>query len=761
MNVKPLPIPSAADPRPLDTQEEDVGESSNLLEYWRTINKRKWSILGLALAITLLAYLFVSSIRPTFRAGTTILIEQQRNKIVSIEDLYSGVSNRDNLQTQMEILKSRELAVKVAEKLKLARHPEFDPRQEEPPYWKRWLASAGLNLADIGLAAPEVDGVKDKDMASDAAVMPAVVGRILGQLSVEPTRNSQLVRVGFDSYDPQTAAGVANAVVETFIENDLEARYQMTRKASDWLSERIRGLREKGEVSERALQQFREKEGILVARGITQSDVTGQLDEISTTFNEAARRRAEAESKYNQIRGIRSTSVAAYDSVPAVMNQPMFARTREAEIEMEKRVAELSSRYGKEHPRMIQAQAELKGAHENSRRALEIVLASIAREYETTRASEAAAERKLSKTKSEIQEFNRKEFQLTLLERDVAANRQLYEMFLGRSRETSAVGDLQSTAARVIDPALPPGSPYKPDTRRMTLNALMAGLFVGVILALLLERLDSTVKTSADVETKLGLPVLASLPVISDRGVKVERIVEQNPQSMFSEGIRTARTGILLSSIDEPHRAIVVTSSVPGEGKTTFATNLALSFSQTRRTVLVDADMRRPSIGKLFGREPNAPGLSTLVSGNTPPTECVFKSEGTELHVIASGTIPPNPLELLLSKRFEDTLHKLQEMFEMVIIDSPPVQLVSDALVISRHCSGLVYMVKADDTPFQIARNGVKRVRRAQANIIGVALNKLDFERADKYYGEYTGYSKYGYKRYYGAYGGKKRKAAA
>jgi capsular exopolysaccharide synthesis family protein len=334
-------------------------------------------------------------------------------------------------------------------------------------------------------------------------------------------------------------------------------------------------------------------------------------------------------------------------------------------------------------------------------------------------------------------------------------------MFFGRIKETSAAGDLQNTIARVVDPAVPSASPYKPNKRQVLLIALVVGLFIGVMLALLLDRLDRTVKSSADIEQKLGLPVLATLPIIRDkRGVKFERIFAENPQAIFSEGIRTARTGIMLSSIDKPHHAIAVTSSVPGEGKTTFSTNLALAFAQTKKVVLVDADMRRPSIYKLFGKDQNSPGLSSLVAGSTPAAECIFKIEGTDLYVVPSGPIPPNPLELLLSKRFEDALQKLHEMFEMVIIDSPPVQLVSDAMVIARNCTGMVYVVKADDTPYQVARNGVKRLRLANANIIGVALNHLDFERADKYYGEYTGYYKYGYKRYYGA-AGKKRKAAA
>jgi capsular exopolysaccharide synthesis family protein len=618
---------------------------------------------------------------------------------------------------------------------------------------------AGADAESLGIEFSDEDQATGED-----AISKRVTRRVQSQITVEPVRLSQLVRVSFDSYDPELAAKVANMVAETYIESDLEARYQMTQKASNWLSERLGGLRQKVEAAEKALQQYREKERIVDVKGVAQSGASRQLEQLTTALVEARNRRNEAENRYNQIRGIRGgagSAAPSYESVPAVMNNLTVGQMRTVEAEADKKLAELSNRYGREHPRMVQAEGELRAARESTRRAIENVVASITRDYEVARANEASIERSLGQSKGEIQDINRKEFQLAVLEREVAANKQLFDMFLGRFKETSAAGDLQSTVARVVDAAIPSAVPYKPNKRQVVLIALVVGLFVAVMLALLLERLDSTVKTSHDVESKLGLPVLAALPIITERKVKIERIFELNPQAVFSEGIRTARTGILLSSIDAPHRMLVITSSIPGEGKTTFATNLALAFAQTKRVVLVDADMRRPSIGKLFGKEPNSPGLSSLVAASTPASECIFKVDDAELHVVPSGPIPPNPLELMLSKRFEDALYKLQEMFEMVIIDSPPVQLVSDAMVISRHCSGLIFVVKADDTPYQVARNAVKRLRQAQAHLIGVALNQLDFQRADRYYGEYTGYSKYGYKRYYGAYGGKKKRKAA
>ena len=571
---------------------------------------------------------------------------------------------------------------------------------------------------------------------------------------------SQLIRVNFQSFDPNLAAKIANAVAETYIEADLDARYQMTQKASDWLSERMRGLRQKVEASERALQQYRERERIVDAKGLAQSGASNRLADLSKAQIDARQRRNEAEIRYNQMRAANG----GYETLPAIANNPTVLRMQDMETEAEKKLSELSKRYGKEHPRIVAAEADVRSARANTRdavrRAIETMVATVTKEYEAAKANEAAVERTLAQSKDEIQNMNRKEFQLNVLEREVTSNRQLYDLFLGRFKETSAASDLQNTIGRVIDPAIPSFAPFAPNKTKAVQMASVIGLALGILLALLIERLDNTIKTSGEVEAKLGLPVLATLPIITGK-VRPERHFAENTHSIFAEAIRTARTGILLSAIDEPHKAIVITSSVPGEGKTTFAVNLALAFAQTKRVILVDADMRRASIGKVFGKESTAPGLSNLVSGTSPAQDCMFRVDQSELYVLPAGVIPPNPLELLLSKRFEDTLHKLMGMFDVVIFDSPPVQLVSDAMVIARRCTGLVYVVKADDVPYQVARNGIKRIRQSLVNIIGVALNQLDFERADRYYGEYTGYAKYGYRRYYGSDGGKKRKQAA
>ena len=661
-------------------------------------------------------------------------------------------SDREYFMTQVEIIKSRELAEKVAAKLKLASHPEFDPRQQEPPFWKRWLASAGITAERFGFD----DAAQKATPVSDAAT--GIGDAVRGRLDVQAVRGSQLIQVSFVATDPELAAKVANAFAETFIESDLDARYQMSQKASDWLAGRLGGLRQAVEASEQALQQYREKERIVDAKGLVQSGVSGQFADLTKARIDASQRRSEAEIRYNQIRSANGN----YETLPAIANNPTVLKMRDTETEVEKKLAELGNRYGKEHSRMLAAEAELKSARANTRdavlRATETMVTTATKEYEAAKANEVAVEKVLAQAREGIQSMNRKEYQLNVLEREVASNRQLYDMFLGRFKETSATGSLQSTIARVVDPAIPSTGPFAPNKTRTVQIAVVVSLILGCLLAFVMEHLDVTIKHSGEVESKLGLPVLTTLPILNDESTPA-LYFDTNTHSIFSEAIRTARTGILLSAIDEPHKSIVVTSSMPGEGKTTTAVNLALAFAHTKRVILIDADMRRPSIGKLFGKDSTAPGLSSLVSGVTTARECIFRAEKSNLCVLPAGVIPPNPLELLLSKRFEDTLQKLMEMFDIAIIDAPPVMLVTDAMVIARRCSGLVYIVKADDVPYQVARNGIKRVRQSGVNIIGVALNQLDLERADRYHGEYTGYAKYGYRRYYSAYNAKKDKA--
>ncbi|MGE5469177.1 MAG: GumC family protein [Bacteroidota bacterium] len=723
----------------------DQQDKLDIVEYWRSITKRKFAIVAFGLAVALLAAVVVFVMTPIYRSTVTVLIEANKSKVLTIEDVYSGITqNREYFQTQVEIIKSREVAIKSIIKTKLWEREEFDPR----PKGDSWVASV---LASIGFA----DDVAKKEW-TDNALAEAIFTSFSKRLTIEPVRLSQLAKISFESKDPELSALVANAVAEVYIESDLEARYKMTKQASTWLQERLASLKTKLDDSERNLQSFREKEGIVDVKSSAQSGAGKQIEDVMQRLVETRMKRAEAENAYNQIKT--APKGADLSSLPAVLRNTIVADAKKQELEAERRLSETAQRYGSEHPKYLQAEGETKAARENTRRQVENVVLSVTREYEAARGTEKALEGIMAAARGSVQNINRKEFELNVLEREVESNRQMYDMFMKRAKETNVSGDLQSAVARVVDVAVVPDKPVKPQKVQIVLIAFVLGLFIGVLCSLLLDRLDNTLKTTEDVESKLKQPLLTTLPLLAKDEIErtsTARLFLDQPKSLYSEAIRTARTGVLLSAIDVPKRLLLVTSSLPGEGKTTFSINLAMAHAHTKKTLLIDSDMRRPAITKGLDLSKGAKGLSNLVSGTATLDECLQHVEGSNLMILPSGTIPPNPLELLLSQKFKDTLAQLSELFDIIVIDSPPVELVSDALVISAMTTGVIYVAKALSTPYPLVKKGLQRIRRADGQIMGVVLNQFDFAMAEKYYGEYSGYGKYGYgvKGYQGGYG--------
>ena len=641
---------------------------------------------------------------------------------------------KEYFQTQAEVLKSREVAQRVIAKLKLTEHPEFDPRQKKPSALEKWM-----NAYFPGLAALLRKPARADDQAS---LETKVLERFADGLSIEPVRLSQLVKVSFEAHDATLAAAAANATAEAYIQADLDARYKMSENARQLINQPLADLQATLDASERALQDYRDREGMLDNKSAVLSGTGTQLDKLTQELVGARVRRSEAEQAYNQVKAGEATN---YESVPAVVKSSSVQRAKEVEDEAEKKVAEVSQEYGPDHPTFVAVSSDLSAARANTRRQIQNLVASVVKEYEAARATEKTIGEALEQSKGTIRDLNRKEIPLGVLEREAATNRKLYQTFLFRFKETSAIKVAQGSNARLVDPAVPALLPIRPAKARTVAIAAVFSLFLGVIGSLLLKALNNTVKTSGDVEGKLHQPFLAALPVLPGKDKKnFGRAVLDHPHDLFAESIRTASTRLLLSALDTSGKIVVVTSSVHQEGKSTFAINLAFSQAKTKRVLLIEGDMRRPCFGKVMNLSGEQKGLSQLVSGACTLEECLLQVDGTDLHVIPAGHIPPNPLELLVSQKFRDVLAMLRDRCDMVIIDSPPVQLVSDALVIGSQSTGLIYIVKADETPAPLARAGLERIASANIPIFGVVLNQQDFKKAEKYYGECSGYGRYG-----------------
>ena len=575
------------------------------------------------------------------------------------------------------------------------------------------------------------------------------------RLKIAPVRNNRLVEISFEANDRILAARMANTLADVYIENDLDSRLQMTSKATSWLTERLSNIKEALRESEEKLQAYRESEKLVEVGGVT-TLTAEQLSNLGDKLVLAKQNTAIAQASLSQVRGLKNKSIESLLTVPEVIQDSLVSTLRQQESQAAREVKSLSKRYGPKHPKMKQANADLEEARAAVKKRVNEVISGLEKQYQVARAKQRAIEGSIKSTKSEMQTINRKSYQLGVLEREVESNRQLYDLFLNRFKETSETSGLDKTNARVSDPAVPTILPVKPKKKLIVLIAGFVGLFFGVVLAFLLEHLDNTFKRSNDLEDKLGLPVLGLLPHLDPKKLKFGKdkrspiaYMRDNPKTFFAESMRTIRTGVMLSGLDNPHKVIVVTSSVPGEGKSTTSMTLAASMSELNKVLLIDADLRRPTVAQVWGLEEGTNGLSEFVAGKAQLNECIHPADDSkELYIMPAGLVPPNPLELLSSKRFANAIEKLSEAFDHIVIDSAPSLAVSDAILLSSLASGVLYVVKADATPIPAAQEGVKRLTERGAHLIGGVLN--DVPETSK--GKYGKYSYYG-GDYYGSYG--------
>ncbi len=735
-----------------------VSVEPDVQAYWRVVRRHLWQILGLALSVGLLAALVAASLEPVYRSSTTLLVDTNRRGFSPVQDSpvdgwYSYLSSQSYLQTQVLLLESRALAEDVAERLKLWNHPELDPRQEPPRRARLRLDLSGLAAGWLGDdAGPPI---------SESDARRAIVDALSASVKAEVVPDSEIVRVSFTAHDPELAARVVAAYADAYVELGLETRLETVKKAASWLTGRLDGLREQVESSERELQRYREQQGLVDMDGET--DLTDkELSDLSERLVEARAKREGLGNEFEQVRKLVNLDGAELASHPVVIRNPIIQTLKTEEVRAERDASELAERYGAQHPKMVAARSDLATIRAKLRAEISNTIAGVKKEYDIARVRAEQLEAELDRLKSRAQEVNRKEFTLRSLKRNVETNRQLYDMFLTRFKETDLGADVESTNARVVDVAQVPQQPIQPRKTRIVLVAVFLALLLGIGLAFLEERLDNTLKSAQDVEGHTQLATLGTVPLRRGRRQSrwaPERVFIDDPKSDFAEAIRTVRTGVVLSGLDDPHRIVLVTSTVPGEGKTTIASNLAVALSQLERVLLIDADLRRSSIGTKLGLAPDAPGLSNLVAGTSGLADCIHRLPDTELDVLPAGLLPPNPLELLSSQHFAQTLADLEQRYDRLVLDSAPAQAVSDALVLSRMCNAVVFVIKADATPRQLVQLAMRRLRRVDAPLVGAVLNQFDNVRGEGYgqygYGRYRRYSDayQGYSRYYGESG--------
>ncbi|MCX5811379.1 MAG: polysaccharide biosynthesis tyrosine autokinase [Proteobacteria bacterium] len=689
----------------------------------------KWRKPAIIFFFVILCTVTVSSfiMTPIYKATSRILIEREAPKFLNMQELLPvDASSTEFYQTQYKILQSRSLALKVIRFLNLSQNKIFNPNASE-----------------------KISPQDKKDLER------RLVGNILGNLKIEPIRNSRLVDINFENKDPELAANITNAVVNNYILQGMEWKTTTSSEAKDFLTKQIEEQRIRLEESEQALQGYKEKYGIVQLTQTTgqkesENIAMQRLSGLTSSFIQAQTARLEAESKNREVQDLLSKG-ASYESIPQINNSYLVQRLRENEAKLTAQVSELSQKYGEKHPRMIQLKQEIDSMRQKIKDEAKQVLSSIKNEYAIARAREASARGALEGQKTETQKLSERSIQYGVLLREVEKNRELYENILKRLKETSVTQELGTTNVRVVDVAEVPRSSARPKKMQNIMLSIIVGLFMGIGLAFFLEYLDNTIKTPDDIKKYLGVPNLAIIPAINfeeEVGEHVKQaslIVHHKPKSTISEAFRSLRTAILFSFPENPPKIILVTSIVPQEGKSFIAVNTALIMAHAGDSVLlIDADLRRPSINKLLSFD-NLKGLSNIIVGeeaNIRPSAIHDK-----LSVITSGPIPPNPAELLGSKRMEETIEKYKGLYDKIIIDSPPVSSVTDALVLSRLADGIIFVVHGGKTTKEMGMRGIGQLQGVNARVLGAVLNNIDIDKSGYYY--YSHYYSHYYKNYY------------
>jgi polysaccharide biosynthesis transport protein len=725
----------------LPSQESAVGESLRILL------KRKWIII--ACFTTIFSVVAIASLKmpKVYDARGTIEINKPdaslnfQNSTTFSLDYYDPTE----LETEIKILQSDLLALQVIRELNLDRSPDI--AGQAPP-------SPSLDLAPDPLQA-------------DSSLAAATVGNFKGNLSVALVQNTRIIEVHYRSPDPQRAALVVNTLMKTYVDNNFQSRFDQTMAAASWLQGQLSDLQIKVETSQEKLVRY-QKEHEILGTDEKQNITMAKLDELNKELTSAESERMDKESLYRLVESGDPDAVAASagsleDAVPGSQSASQLLETlrgKQADIKIQ--AADLSTQFGPSYPKLSQLNNQLKEIDSQIQAEMKKIASKVRGQYTTALQRENMLHDALEKQKQEANKLNESAITYTILKRDVETNRQLYEGLLQKLKEAGVSAGLKSNNFRIVDRAAPPTGPIEPNIPRNLLLAMVLGMASGVGLAFLLEGLDNTVRTTDQAQMISGLASLGMIPlgsksaregpnpkrlVIAASKEAVELVTQVRPQSQMAESYRALRTSLLLSNLGAPPKVIMVTSALPQEGKTTTSMNCAVVLAQKGvRVLLIDADLRRPSIHKNLGMGPHS-GLSNVLTGSTTLEQAITRTAILpNLDVLPAGTPPPNPAELLASTNMRDLLAQLREQYDHIVIDTPPSLSVTDSVVLSPRADAVVLVIRSGQTTKQALRRARDILTQVNAKVVGVLLNAVDLSSPDYYYYyEYQGK----YARYY------------
>lgn len=740
----PTPAPAQNGIVPASSLFGNPLDSIDLRNFWGAVWRWRGVVMWTTLLLTAAAIVVIRSLTPEYTASAQVLVGVDQVKVGDLQELITDLKGGGDvtgpIATEIGVIRSRKIAENTITKLNLQNDPEFNAALRPQSFFQRLVS--GQHIIPQSWLGRVTGGDKSAAPAGDDREMTMIVGALEDNLRVSNDGHSRIITISFESKSPATAQQVANTIADNYIVAGLDAKFETTKRANVWLADRLNSLRQEVQVSEDAVEKFRNENGLIQAQNPTAPGTEGmtlamqQMSQISadaitahTKFLEAQSRLAELQRSGATKGGTATVSAVQNDSILEVLQSPTIQNLRGQEADAERRAADLEGQFGDKYPRVISARAEVAEIRSKIQAEVNRVIDALRNEVATQQAREQDLNNELTKIKGNAARNDIAEVQLHDLERQADADKTLYQNFLNQFKQTQSQDSFQQPDAEVLSRAALPLLPSFPQTIVLTLLCGGASFMLGVILALVFQYLDVGVRSMEQLKNVLHVHALGMVPAPQGMGrSKLAREVIDRPMSSYSEAIRTIHTNLMLSDVDQRPRVVLVTSSLPGEGKSTLSVSLAeITARYGQKVVVVDADLRRPTIHRLTAAAAK-PGLVDWLLDRVSFDEILQRHALGGVDVISAGEIPTVPPNLLSSERFKQLLRGLGEQYDLVVIDSAPVLALPDTRVLSMLADKTVFVVRWASTSRRVAAAALQQLDEAGGFVAGAVLTAVDMK---------------------------------
>jgi polysaccharide biosynthesis transport protein len=731
-----------------------VADELNLREVWRGLKRRKLALLAPVVLITLGMFLWAKQQPPMYTAEALLHVKNREAQVLAIEGVVEElVADPATIESEIEFISSPAFVRRTVDKLNLMEDPEFAPwLVEEEPGWSGRL----LELINPIRYVPADWWAAPQPEATGSGIDPAarelnsVVRNLAGRLTVEQVGRSYVISLGVLSENAVKAAQIANAMADEYLVSQVETKYAAADRAIEWLKERINELRGQVLEAEAKVVEYRTQNQLVNTED--ENPLTLQFFQLNTQLALAQAQRAEAEARLSRARGMLESS--GFQTAALVLTSPLMDSLRAQETELIRRLADMGSVYGENHPLMVNTRAEIGSVRDKMLDEVRRIVEELENQVSVANAREQELQNHMNRLQGEAARVDLAGVELSALQGEVQTNRQLFETFLARFREIVEQQGLQEADAKILSPADPPNSPSHPQIVLLTLIAFGASIVIGILLVFVIERWDAEYgfRSADEIQAALGVRALALVPDLSRRetqGIAAEDYILQKPNSAYAEALQRIRTGLFLIDGEQPPKTILVTSSVPLEGKSSIAASLARQSARSGlKVILIDADLRRPRLHEVIGL-PNQNGLSEVLTGRANPESAIKRDEKSGLDFLPAGVGVVSPPDLFRSSTMKILLEETAAYYDLVIIDSPPIAAVSDSFSLSGIVDKTIYVIRWEQTPRNVALAGIRQMVDAGADIAGIVVSRVDVKKHARYGYADSGYYQGSYRKYY------------